>query len=55
MKYNFKHLLVISALAVMGVACSKKIDEAYANPNYDVKVAPETLLPQRSKSAAEFL
>jgi len=46
MKYNLKHLLVISALVLMGTACSKKIDEAYANPNYDVKVAPETLLPQ---------
>lgn len=52
MKYNFKHLLVISALVVMGVACSKKIDEAYANPNYDVKVAPETLLPQIVSSMA---
>ena len=46
MKYNFKHLLVLGALAVMGASCSKKIDEAYNNPNYDVKVAPETLLPQ---------
>ena len=46
MKYNFKHLLVLGALAVMGASCSKKIDEAYYNPNYDVKVAPETLLPQ---------
>ncbi len=46
MKYNFKHLLVLSALVIMGAACSKKIGEAYTNPNYDVKVAPETLLPQ---------
>jgi hypothetical protein len=52
MKYNFKHLLVICALVVMGVACSKKIDEAYANPNYDVKVAPEGLLPQIVASMA---
>ena len=52
MKYNFKHLLVISALVVMGVACSKKIDDAYANPNYDVKVAPEGLLPQIEASMA---
>ena len=36
----------------MGTACSKKIDEAYANPNYDVKVAPETLLPQIVSSMA---
>ena len=52
MKYNLKHFLVISALVVLGTACSKKIDEAYANPNYDVKVAPETLLPQIVASMA---
>jgi hypothetical protein len=52
MKYNFKHLLVLSALVVMGAACSKKIDEAYQNPNYDVKVAPETLLPEIVSSMA---
>ena len=28
------------------LSCSKKIDEAYQNPNADVKVAPEELLPQ---------
>jgi len=52
MKYNIKYLLVISALIIMGVSCSKKIDEAYANPNYDVKVAPEGLLPQIVASMA---
>ena len=52
MKYNLKHLLVISALVIMGTACSKKIDEGYANPNYDVKVAPETMLPQMVASMA---
>jgi hypothetical protein len=52
MKYNFKHLLVLSALIVLVAACSKKIDEAYKNPNYDVKVAPETLLPQIVSSMA---
>ena len=52
MKYNIKYLLVISALMIMGVSCSKKIDEAYANPNYDVKVAPEGLLPQIVASMA---
>jgi hypothetical protein len=52
MKYNLKHFLVISALVVMGTACSKKIDEGYANPNYDVKVAPEGLLPQMVASMA---
>jgi len=52
MKYNFKNLLVLSALIVMVVSCSKKIDEAYKNPNYDVKVAPETLMPQIVASMA---
>ena len=52
MKYNFKHLLAISALIVLVAACSKKIDEAYQNPNYDVKVAPETLMPQIVASMA---
>jgi hypothetical protein len=33
-------------------SCSKKIDEAYKNPNYDVKVAPETLMPQIVASMA---
>lgn len=36
----------------MGTACSKKIDEAYQNPNYNVKVAPETMLPQIVASMA---
>jgi len=52
MKYNLKHLLAISALIVLVAACSKKIDEAYKNPNYDVKVAPETLMPQIVASMA---
>jgi hypothetical protein len=52
MKYNLKHLLVLSALIVLVAACSKKIDEAYKNPNYDVKVAPETLMPQIVSSMA---
>ena len=52
MKYNFKHLLAISALIVLVAACSKKIDDAYQNPNYDVKVAPETLMPQIVASMA---
>ncbi len=52
MKYNFKHLLAISALIVLVAACSKKIDEAYQNPNYNVKVAPETLMPQIVASMA---
>ena len=52
MKYNFKNLLVLSALIVLVASCSKKIDEAYKNPNYDVKVAPETLMPQIVASMA---
>jgi hypothetical protein len=52
MKYNFKHLLAIGALIVLVASCSKKIDEAYQNPNYDVKVAPETLMPQIVASMA---
>ena len=52
MKYNFKNLLALSALIVMVASCSKKIDEAYKNPNYDVKVAPETLMPQIVASMA---
>jgi hypothetical protein len=52
MKYNFKNLLALSAFIVMVASCSKKIDEAYKNPNYDVKVAPETLMPQIVASMA---
>jgi hypothetical protein len=52
MKYNFKNILVLSALIVLVASCSKKIDEAYKNPNYDVKVAPETLMPQIVASMA---
>jgi len=39
-------------LIVLVASCSKKIDEAYKNPNYDVKVAPETLMPQIVASMA---
>lgn len=52
MKYNFKNLLVMSAMMLLVSACSKKIDDAYKNPNYDVKVAPETLMPQIVASMA---
>jgi len=33
-------------IAVTSFSCSKKIDDAYQNPNADVRVAPEELLPQ---------
>jgi len=37
---------LVCAVAVLGYSCSKKIDEAYANPNADVRVPVESLLPQ---------
>lgn len=47
MKHTFfkKILLGITLTSVVAVSCSKKIDEAYLNPNADVKVPPEQLLP----------
>jgi hypothetical protein len=44
-KYIIKFLLISVALGST-LSCSKKIDEAYLNPNSDVRVPPETLLPQ---------
>ncbi len=35
----------LTLTGVMLASCSKKIDEAYLNPNADVKVPPEQLLP----------
>jgi hypothetical protein len=47
---NMKNKLFIAGsfiiLSAIGLSCSKKIDEAYQNPNADVRVKPETLLPQ---------
>lgn len=37
--------LVIGIVSVIATSCSKKIDEAYANPNADVRVPVEQLLP----------
>lgn len=37
--------LVAGLLCLLASSCSKKIDEAYANPNADVKVPVEQLLP----------
>jgi hypothetical protein len=37
---------LIAMIAVFGISCSKKIGDAYQNPNADVKVPPEELLPQ---------
>jgi hypothetical protein len=36
----------VCLMAVSSFSCSKKIDEAYKNPNADVRVPPEELLPQ---------
>ncbi len=46
MKKTFLNIGVIAATAglLLG-SCSKKIDEAFANPNADVRVPIETLLP----------
>ncbi|MBD0368316.1 MAG: SusD/RagB family nutrient-binding outer membrane lipoprotein [Flavisolibacter sp.] len=44
-KINFC-LSLIGMVAIISSSCSKKIDEAYANPNADVRVPVEQLLPQ---------
>ena len=36
---------LVCLVAVTTFSCSKKIDDAYLNPNAELKVAPETLLP----------
>ncbi len=50
------HKLIKLTLAVLVIAsapsCSKRIDEAYANPNTFVRVPPEELLPQIISSMA---
>lgn len=47
MKHIFIEKLLISFIlsSVIIVSCSKKIDDAYKNPNADVRVEPERLLP----------
>jgi hypothetical protein len=42
---NNKKLSIFALALVLFTACSKKIDEAYANPNATVRVPVETLLP----------
>jgi hypothetical protein len=37
---------LIAMISLIGISCSKKIGDAYQNPNADVKVPPEELLPQ---------
>ena len=52
MKNIFLKITLFGTLAVSGFSCSKKIDEAYQNPNADVKVPVETLLPNIIQSMA---
>ena len=42
----------LGLVAATSFSCSKKIDEVYQNPNADVRVAPEELLPQIISSMA---
>ncbi len=46
MKKIFSMTVMVSLLIFVSFSCSKKIDEAYANPNADVRVPPQQLLPQ---------
>ena len=45
MKKNILTITTIALLVAGFSSCTKKIDEAYANPNADVRVAVEKLLP----------
>ncbi len=45
MKYTFLKIFLLGAAITTVVSCSKKIDEAYQNPNADTKVPVEQLLP----------
>lgn len=46
MKNKFLSAILIAAVSIGGFSCSKQIDEAYQNPNADVRVPVEQLLPQ---------
>lgn len=46
MKKNIIKAGIICLIAFTSFSCSKKIDEAYQNPNASVRVPPEELLPQ---------
>jgi hypothetical protein len=52
MKNIFLKAGVVCFMAVTSFSCSKQIDDAYQNPNADVRVAPEELLPQIISSMA---
>lgn len=46
MKRTYINLLVLfAAVSMLAASCTKKIDEAYLNPNADVKVPVEGILP----------
>ena len=46
MKHIFKKAGIICCIVLTIISCSKKIDDVYTNPNADIKVPPEELLPQ---------
>lgn len=52
MKNNLIKLSLVLVLSAYATSCSKKIDEAHANPNTYVRVLPEELLPQIISSMA---
>jgi Starch-binding associating with outer membrane len=45
MKKIILNIVFFGMLALLSQSCSKKIDEAYANPNADIRQTPEKLLP----------
>jgi hypothetical protein len=45
MKRLYNIAAILGVTAMVGVGCTKKIDEAYPNPNADVRVPIEQLLP----------
>src|SRR5688500_9293241 len=44
-KLIIKTTFLFAMAAIVATGCMKKIDEAYANPNADVKVPVEQILP----------
>lgn len=52
MKKIFLYITVLGASVALVTSCSKKIDDAYSNPNADVRVPVEELLPNMISSMA---
>src|SRR5687768_13165965 len=52
MKNIILKISLVALILVSGFSCSKRIDEAYMNPNTYVRVPPEELLPQIVASMA---